>query len=273
MKIQLPLLLLMMGLLVGCEEQPSSEQQPAYLEALKAAISNPERKAENRARDSYRHPLQTLRFFDVQPDMSVVELWPGGGWYTEILAPYLQAGKFYLAHYSSDSSYQYRREAREHHRQWVEENDYDHISITELSYDSYRIAPPDSVDRVLTFRNLHNWLDAGYLQESFQAAWDALKPGGIFAVVEHRAPPNSSLDFMKRSGYVSEEVAKKMAQKVGFVLIASSAINNNPEDTKDYEKGVWTLPPTLRLGEQDRDKYLAIGESDRMTLKFVKPVQ
>ena len=145
------------------------------------------------------------------------------------------------------------------------------MKMTILSLNSEPLAEKESVDMVLTFRNLHNWLKAETLMDVFNKSYAVLKPGGIFGVVEHRALANTSVENMKKSGYVTEELAIEYAKKAGFIFIAKSEINANPKDGTIHPKGVWTLPPTLRMGEEDKDKYIAIGESDRMTLKFMKP--
>jgi predicted methyltransferase len=236
--------------------------------ALEAAIDNPARPATERARDRYRHPLQTLEFFGLKPDMTVVEIWPGGGWYTNILAPYLKDhGKLYAAVPPGPRAEDYRRKIA------ANPGLYGNVTITELGPpDHYEIAPPHSADVVLTFRNVHNWMRGGFAEDVFKAAYKALKPGGILGVAEHRGNPRLPQDPKASTGYVREDYVIGLAEKAGFHLLAKSEINANPKDTKDYPKGVWTLPPTLRLGNTDRDKYLAIGESDRMTLKFVKPI-
>jgi predicted methyltransferase len=149
---------------------------------------------------------------------------------------------------------------------------YDHVTVTELGPSkNWEICPPGSADRVLTFRNVHNWMKGGYEHEMFAAFYRALKSGGVLGVVEHRAAPSSSVESMVQTGYISEEHVIALAVQAGFKLLARSEINSNPTDTKDYPEGVWSLPPTLRIGEHDKAKYLAIGESDRMTLKFIKP--
>ncbi len=236
--------------------------------ALEAAIDNPARPAAERARDRYRHPLQTLEFFGLKPDMTVVEIWPGGGWYTNILAPYLKDhGKLYAAVPPGVRAEDYRRTIA------ANPGLYGDVTITELGPpDHYEIAPPHSADMVLTFRNVHNWMRGGFAEDVFKAAYKALKPGGILGVAEHRGNPRLPQDPRASTGYVREDYVIGLAEKAGFHLLAKSEINANPKDTKDYPKGVWTLPPTLRLGSTGRDKYLAIGESDRMTLKFVKPI-
>jgi len=244
-----------------------SSKQAARTAALQAAIDNPARLAADSARDRYRHPLQTLQFFGIKPTMTVVEIWPGAGWYTEILAPYLKEhGKLYAAVPPGFRSDNYRKKLA------ADPKMYGGVTITELGPpDHYVIAPPGSADMVVTFRNVHNWMMGGFADNVFKAMYEALRPGGTLGVEEHRGNPKLPQDPKASTGYVREDYVIKLAEKAGFHLMAKSEINANPKDTKDYPKGVWTLPPTLRMGKIDRDKYLAIGESDRMTLKFVKP--
>ena len=244
--------------------------------ALGDAIASPTRTEAFRARDDYRHPQETLAFFNVQPNMTVVEIWPGAGWYTEILAPYLKPqGQYIAAGFAlneASPNYQGRLTTAFIEKLRAQPALYDKVGITALGKpDHYTIAPAGSADRVLTFRNVHNWLDAGNAPQVFAAMFAALKPGGVLGVVEHRAAPGTSLEQMKDSGYVTEDEVKRLALQAGFRFESASEINANPKDTKDYAKGVWTLPPVLALKELDRAKYLAIGESDRMTLRFIKP--
>lgn len=244
---------------------------------LEIAVDNPNRTAEFRARDRYRHPLETLEFFDVKPEMTVVEVWPGAGWYTEILAPLLRGRGDYTAAgfvVSDESSPRWRKDAAEDFAKKFSNMPqlYGHVQITELGApDRWTMAPAGRVDRVLTFRNVHNWIAGGYEKEMFAAMFTALKPGGVLGVEEHRAKPDATIEQMKQSGYVTEAYVIQLAESAGFKLQAKSEINANPKDSKDYPQGVWTLPPSLRLGEQDKQKYLDIGESDRMTIRFVKP--
>ena len=244
---------------------------------LDQAIAGNHREAKNKARDVYRHPKETLLFFGLEANMTVVEIWPGGGWYTEILAPVLRDnGKLYAANLAlqSKATPDIRREIGGEYLKKLAQHPgiYDRITLTELQAPEYTtIAPRGSADMVLTFRNVHNWAKDGNADATFKAFYDALKPGGILGLTDHRAKPGTPLQDMIRSGYVTEDYVIELAQRAGFRLAARSEINANPKDTKDYPKGVWTLPPTLRLGDQDREKYLAIGESDRVTLKFVKP--
>jgi len=233
---------------------------------LAEVIAGPQRTPAFQARDRYRHPLQGLEFFGLKPDMSVVEIWPSGGWWTEILAPYLRAhGKYYAALQPPF------RDAAFHEKLAAAPQYYDRVIVTEAGPHRWRLAPPGSVDLVLTFRNVHNWLAGGYAKEMFAAMYRALKPGGVLGLVEHRAPPGTTRADWVKTGYVSEDFVIGLARQAGFRLAAKSEINANPKDTKNYPRGVWTLPPTLALGQKDRGRYLAIGESDRMTLKFVKP--
>ena len=229
----------------------------------------------NKARDKYRHPKETLLFFGLRPDMAVVEISPGRGWYTEILAPVLRDRGHYYAAVSA---------VTEKTPDALKKNDADYrgmlaaapdlyakVKFSVISPGSLQVAPPGSADLVLTFRNVHNWAKAGTAEAMFKAFYDALKSGGTLGVVEHRAKPDASFQQQIDTGYMAEAYVVETAQKAGFKLVNKSEINANPRDTKDYPGGVWTLPPTLKYGDQDRDKYLAIGESDRMTLKFVKP--
>ena len=236
---------------------------------LMAAIQSEDRSPKNIARDEYRNPAKTLTFFQIKPNMKVVELSPGGGWYTEILANYIHnPGVVIAAHFDKDSKREYFRKSRERfEKKVIEKSMYDNVYIVNLSSE---LAKEGSVDAVLTFRNLHNWLGP-QMDLIFSNSFKALKPGGLFGIVEHRANPGTSISDMKKSGYVTEAHAIEIAEKHGFVLVEKSEINANPKDTKDHPRGVWTLPPNLSLKEVDREKYEAIGESDRMTLLFKRP--
>jgi len=243
---------------------------------LQQAIAGTHRSPEHKNRDPYRHPLKTLSFFQIKPDMTVVEIWPGGeGWYTEILAPYLNPkGTFYAAHFSANSDIPYFSTNLQKFNTKIKAQPdiYSNINVTTLNPPKeLNIAPKGSADAVLTFRNVHNWMKSGQAKNVFTAMYDALKTGGTLGVVEHRAPANTKQDPKALSGYVTESYVISLAEKAGFKFVAKSEINANAKDTSNHPKGVWTLPPSLRLKEQDRDNYLAIGESDRMTLKFVKP--
>ena len=250
-------------------------RSPASVPGLSDTLAADHRTPAFRERDRYRHPQETLAFFGLKPDQTVVEVWPGAGWYTEILAPYLRAhGKYYAAGLvAAPDASEYRRNSIGNFAKKLAERPdlYDRAIVTELGHpERWQACPPGSADLVLTFRNVHNWMNADYEADMFKAFHDALKPGGVLGVVEHRARPGTSRDEMKKSGYVTEDHVIKVAEAAGFKLDARSEINANRADTKDHPEGVWTLPPTLRLGEKDREKYVGIGESDRMTLRFVK---
>ena len=236
--------------------------------SLEDAIKSKDRSSKNVMRDRYRNPYETLSFFEIEQNMKVVELSPGGGWYTEILANYIHSpGEIIAAHFDKNSNRDFYVRMRKNFENKVNENPlYKNVSVVDLSS---KLAEPGTVDAVLTFRNLHNWIGP-QIDLIFSNAHKALKKGGILGVVEHRANPGTSLEEMKRTGYVTEEYAIKIAEKHGFALISKSEINSNPKDTKDYVRGVWTLPPVLRLKEKDKQKYLDIGESDRMTILFKK---
>jgi predicted methyltransferase len=245
-----------------------------YDPKLQAAIDSSFRPAADKARDPYRHPLQTLTFFGLKPNMTVVELWPFGGWYTEILAPYLHdRGTLYAAAMDPDST---SAEDKQYNSEFeamlaAHPQVYDKVKMTVLAKGKMQIAPDGTADLVVTFRNIHNWVWAGMEKEVMAAAFRALKPGGILGVVEHR---NNDPTFMPKTtgqAYVGEQYAIDLIQSAGFRLLGQSNINRNPKDTKDYPKGVWTLPPSYAEGDKDRARYAAIGESDRFTLKFIKP--
>ncbi len=241
----------------------------------KGVLQSPDRTPAFVERDIYRHPAATLEFFGLEPTMTVVEVWPGGGWYTEILAPYLAGGKLYAAHFSKDSGIKYFVNSRRAFTEKIKANPdvYQAMTMAEFSPKMNILTVPDgSADRVLTFRNVHNWLSSINEAEAFALFYKALKPGGVLGVVEHRAKADASWETMKQSGYMTEAYVIALAEKAGFVLDASSEINANPKDSADHPKGVWTLPPTLRMKDKDRAQYLAIGESDRMTLRFKKPI-
>ncbi len=229
----------------------------------------------NKARDKYRHPKETLLFFGLRPDMDVVEISPSRGWYTEILAPVLRdRGQYYAAVFAvtQKSPDAVKKNDADYRGMLAAAPDlYGKVKFSVLSPGSLQVAPPGSADMVLTFRNVHNWAKAGTADAMFKAFYDALKAGGTLGVVEHRANPDTSFEQQIETGYMTEAYVVETAGKAGFKLVNKSEINSNPKDAKDYPGGVWTLPPTLRYGDLDRDKYLAIGESDRMTLKFAKP--
>ncbi len=244
---------------------------------LERWATGPHRDAGNADRNQYRHPTETLAFFGLEPTMTVVEIWPSRGWYTEVLAPFLrERGKYYAAGFAPTAKRtpQWRKKMqRELEKKLGARPDlYDRVIVTELSIpERTEMAPRGTADLVLTFRNVHNWMNGDYAPQMFEAMFEALAPGGVLGVVEHRAKPGTSVEKMVKSGYVTEAEVKRLAKGAGFRFVASSELNANPRDTADHPLGVWTLPPTMRLGDKDRAKYVAIGESDRMTLKFIKP--
>ena len=241
--------------------------------ALTQALKGSWREPANAARDQYRHPRETLEFFGLKPNMTVVQLWPGNGWYTELLAPVLKdhgqlidAAVPAKGEDESDNTVRYLAKLKK------DPSVYGKVKVVDFAPPAKMdLGAEGSADMVLTFRNLHNWQGRGQLDNVFQAAFKVLKHGGVFGVVEHRAATGKTVDQSFHYGYMPVDYVIQEAKKAGFTLAGQSEINANPKDTKDYPQGVWTLPPTYTLGDQDRAKYAAIGESDRMTLKFVKP--
>jgi len=251
-----------------------SADSDAMLAALRNAAESGHRSSERRARDASRHPVATLAFFGIRDDMTVVEISPGGGWYTEILATYLRDhGKLYAANYDPESEEQYYRTNAKRFLEKLESEPAIYDRVIPTVFDppvKLNMAPSGSADMVLTFRNLHNWMEEGSEAEALSATYKALKPGGVLGIVQHRQSTLEAQDPRAASGYVREDYVIALAEAAGFTLAASSEINANPRDNGDHPEGVWTLPPGFELGDVDRDKYQAIGESDRMTLKFVK---
>ena len=274
-------------LLVGAIAVPAEagESEASARDWLEAAVAGEHRDPAKRARDPYRHPVEVLAFFGLQPDSSVVEIWPSDGWWTEILAPALRdEGVYYAAGFSmtADRTPQWRKNAQKRFAEKLEAQSelYDAVVTTELSVpERMTIAPPGSVDFVLTFRNVHNWIRGDYAPDMFRVMARALRPGGVLGLVTHRAPPGWTADDAKTKGYVAEALVIEMAEAAGLTLEASSEVNANPRDTHDHEAGVWTLPPGLAAcremaagpgREACERRYRAIGESDRMTLRFRK---
>jgi predicted methyltransferase len=240
--------------------------------ALRAALSDPGRPANASARDTVRHPLQELTFFGLKSNQTVVELWPGGGYWTDILGPYLAAhGRLYVALPARGGAEEDTGAARWRTRYLGNPSHYGSIVETTLGADHFEIAPPGTADLVLTFRNLHNWLEGGYAPQALVSSFRALKPGGILGIEDHRARNDRPQDPKAKDGYVRQDYTIALAKQAGFELVASSEMNANPRDTKDWPKGVWTLPPSFALGDQDRARYAAIGEADNFVLKFRKP--
>lgn len=267
-------LLAMVAALVAVTSQAAAEIPADQRAKLEKIVAGKHRDPANTARDRYRHPVETLAFFGLRDDMTVVEIQPGGaGWWTEILAPYLRGRGLYIAAHPVEGESKGARATRESFQRKLATYPelYDKVRVTPFSYKGAELAPPGSVDMVLTFRNLHNWIERGNAVEILRMFHAALKPGGILAITDHRARTDKPQDPYASDGYVREDYCIALAQQAGFALLARSEINANPKDTKDYPAGVWSLPPTYRLKDQDRAKYQAIGESDRFTLAFVKP--
>jgi predicted methyltransferase len=268
MNMKIPMLL-GLAFLGAC----SSPRNPLELpETIEEAVTSGYRSPENLPRDIYRHPTETLTFFGVSPEMTIVEVAPGQGWYMEILAPFLaKRGQYIMAVPVADKPYFKANEEKINAWKSKFANVGNKVQAAVFSPPSNIKFPADnSADMVLTFRNVHNWMMAKGEKEAFKAFYKVLKPGGILGVVEHRALPTQE-DPLAKSGYVREQDVIELATEAGFKLVGSSEINANPKDTKNHPEGVWTLPPSLKLSEKDKDKYLAIGESDRMTIKFMKP--
>jgi len=270
------LLFLAAALLGACAAAPPPAPAPApalpkaplrdeaTASAIEQALGSAHRSADNRARDTDRHPVETLLFFGIKPEMTVVEFWPGaGGWYTEVLAPLLKEGRLYVVQQAASDNPYITRALKAYA---------DKLGAQPEIYGKVEIGTPPNggADMVVTMLDLHAWLSLGKAQELIAAMRETLKPGGILGIVDHRADPAKSLDPRASNGYVNEDYAISLITAAGFELVSRSEVNANPKDTKDYAQGVWTLPPDYRMGNRDRAKYEAIGESDRFTLKFRK---
>lgn len=266
------------------EPEPVNAAPPAQTAAptdpLDAALAGAHRSAENKARDSWRHPKQTLTFFGFSPSATTIEITPGAGWYTEVLAPAARGqGKLVAAivepaSAGSENAQAYYTRSNQAYREKLAATPdvYGEVEVREFPLSAPSFGPDNSADLVLTFRNVHNWLGSGAAPKMFEGFFKVLKPGATLGVVEHRAKPGSAAATDEDSGYMTEEAVIALATAAGFELAERSEINANPADTGDHPNGVWTLPPSLRVPDgEDAEKYRAIGESDRMTLKFVKP--
>lgn len=249
-----------------------------FAEQVATGMQGEHRSDENKARDQYRHPAETLEFFGIEDGMTVMEIWPGGGWYTEILAPAMRDhGKLIIATWDPEVEGQpaYRYELPKKMEENFEQHPevYDQVEFEYFSPPgSPSLGEAESLDAIVTFRNAHGWISAGQAQDIFNEFARVLKPGGILGVVQHRADEGADPLVSAKQGYVSEAAVKEIAANAGFEFLAASEINANPKDTKDHPEGVWTLPPGYALGDVDKEKYSSIGESDRMTLRFRKPL-
>ena len=274
----------LIGACASMQKSAASEaEQTAVADAsLSAAIASDWRDPKNSVRDRYRHPLETLGFFGVNAKQTVVEITPGAsGWYTEILTPYLRDNGKYIAAQIDPMAVAEGR-SRDNQQKTIDAlkarlakypMQFDRAQIATFDPKQPMFAAPGSADAVLTFRNVHNWVAGGTADAYFAAFFAALKPGGVLGVVDHRAKPGTDIEKMKSSGYLTEQLVIDLATKAGFVLDARSEVNANPKDTADHPNGVWTLPPVNRHDAEDDAMYQAIGESDRMTLRFVKPAR
>lgn len=273
------------SIITGCQSSGDSKadvnQDAAQFDsAITIALAGEWRSQENKARDQYRHPRQTLQFFGVAPDKTVIEITPGAGWYTEVLAPMLKDKGRYVAVLNdatklpNERSQAFYGKMNSALKTRIADNAavFGSPTFVEIDPAAPVLGESGSADIVLTFRNVHNWVMADQEAAMFEAFFEVLKPGGVLGVVEHRAQADAEFEKIKKSGYLPEEYVINLALKAGFVLDARSEINANPKDTKDHPGGVWNLPPTLSLKEKDREKFVAIGESDRMTLRFKKPL-
>jgi len=266
------------GLAVSCgaeafqADQPAAPTAPASAGTASAAlidkaVAGAWRTPAFRARDQYRHPAETLKFFGIRPDMTVIEIYPSGGWYTEILAPYLNPNGHYVAAIEKGS----KGVTAMRNKFADKPAQYKLAEIREFDHKVPNLGPANSADMVLTFRNVHNWAADGTADAMFKAFFKVLKPGGVLGVEDHRADKGKKMDDVVNTGYLPTDYVIKLATDAGFKLAGESEVNANPKDNHDHPKGVWTLPPVLELKDQDKAKYQAIGESDRMTLRFVKP--
>lgn len=272
-------LLFASGVATAADTPTKPSRTDAVDAALAKAVAGDWRDPKNTARDAHRHPAETLSFFGLRANQQIVEITPGGGgWYAEILAPYLRdKGRYGAAMVDPAALPEGRRDYQQKSLDDLKARlakhpaRFDKAAFVLFDPKQPRFGEAGSADAVLTFRNVHNWVSAGTADGFFSAFFEALKPGGVLGVVEHRAKPGTDMEAMKKSGYLTEALVIELATKAGFVLEARSEVNANPKDTADHPNGVWTLPPTNRHDAEDAQKYRAIGESDRMTLRFVKP--
>jgi len=276
--------LLLLSLLACAPTSPAPDEREAIRAEIAEAADGEHRSEAHRARNSDRNPVDTLDFFGLRNDMKVVELWPGGGWYTEILAPVLhENGQLIAASFDADSEVEYQARIGKAYLEKLAEDPDNYGAVEVVPFDpprKSRLGEPDSADLVVSFRSLHGWINAEISEEVFRAALEVLKPGGTFGIVQHRAEPGSDPEETARTGYIAEDHVVELAERVGFRLDQRSEINANPRDSRDHRYGVWTLAPSMRAcrdldDESERaeceNRYREIGESDRMTLRFVKP--
>jgi predicted methyltransferase len=258
-------------LVAGCVGAGS---RTSVTERLDAAIGGSQRSAEDRARDPYRHPRETLLFFGLRPNQTVLEIMPIGGWYTRIVAPVVREHGRYIAAMppvTAGNANSERGRKAFMDLLGAAPAQLDRVQVVDFDIGKGAVVPDGTADLVMTFRNIHNWMGSERAEAAFRVMYRALKPGGVLGVVEHRGNEAVPQDPRARSGYVNQSYAISLIEAAGLKLVGASEVNANPKDTKDYAGGVWTLPPTFAAGDTDRAKYVAIGESDRFTLKFIKP--
>ncbi|HEV2442408.1 MAG TPA: hypothetical protein VGT07_07785 [Steroidobacteraceae bacterium] len=261
------------ALIVGCVTTKGKGPETTA-SALDAVLAGNQRTAADRSRDRYLHPKETLLFLGVRPQMRVLQVWPESGWYTEILAPLVQGkGRYFAGVIAPDPGSRFLTTRLANYRRLLMSRPdlYGGVKVVTFPLDGRDVLPPGSVDTVLSFRDLHEWMALGNAQQALATIYRALAPGGVFGVVDNRGDPAVPQDPRAKNGYVRQDYAIRMIEAAGFTLVATSEVNANPKDTKSYAAGVWALPPDYRLGNIDRDKYEGIGESDRFTLKFIKP--
>lgn len=259
------------GLIGGCATTGTRE---TTANALDAILAGSQRTAADRSFDRYRHPKETLLFFGVQPRMRILQVWPESGWYTQIVAPLVRGkGHFFAGVIAPDPGSRFLTARLANYRRLLASRPdlYGGVQVLTFPLDGKDVVPPGSLDMVLSFGDLHEWMAVGHAQQALATVYRALAPGGVFGVVDNRGDPAVPQDPRAKNGYVRQDYAIRMIEAAGFTLVASSEVNANRRDTKNYAAGVWTLPPDYRLGNIDRARYAAIGESDRFTLKFVKP--
>lgn len=274
MKIIKNIVLPCMGMLLCFESAQAQVDEQKLINIIDAEF----RTNISRSRDQYRNPLETLSFFGVEPDMTVVELWPGGGWYTDILAPYLkEEGKYIAAHYNPETEGQlasYFQSSYLAFESRIASEPYWYGKMEIHPFEppqTQPIAPSGSVDMVVTFRNVHHWLNNGTFENIMKEAWTVLKPGGVFCVVDNRANVYENADPLAESGYVNQQWLVQQIHDAGFQVLEHSEVNANPQDSADHPNGVWTLLPYLRVPEgEEEQRYVDIGETDRFTMKFIK---
>lgn len=267
---------IVLGLVALASLSVARAEHLSVLARVEQAMSGEHRSAANIARNPYRHPLGTLEFFGLRDDMHVMEIWPGAGWYTEILAPVMRDhGQLSVASYDPDvpdqPEYRYRLANALKEKLAAAPALYDQVHVVNFSSPATgSLGNDDSLDMILTFRNAHGWVGDGSIDAMLTEFYRVLKKGGVLGIVQHRANQGAEATESAKQGYLAEDVVIEMARKAGFQFDARSEVNANPRDDKNHPEGVWTLPPSLRLGDENREHYLSIGESDRMTLRFIK---